>query len=885
MQKSSKPDDEARAIYDRCIMDPRPAVSWAPSPWFLTSPPQTIQNETPRPRLFLRIDGAVQEHGMAVLAAPSGYGKTVVLTSWAQQQADPIAWLTLTHHERADEDMVLTGILSALTRVDGMSPDHALHTPDVVSSPADPRTLIGRIAAITATAATPVTIVIDDAHHAGPVLARGIVDVLQQATSGQLRFVLAGTPALLSWFSKTLSHSPNAALGAGDLAMTAEEIQRLAAGRNIPGDAAAAELLHTTSGGWPIAVQMHFLGTSGSASANPWQPDLLTDYIDAHVLPNLGSELREFVLAATTCSRVNPELAAALSGNTRSGTLLEECIREGLFLTRFTDDEGRVMYRWHDRFAEACRQLVERTSLARSRELDTVAATTLAPRYPVEGLQHAVRAEAGELAIDIIRSSWLRLIVETGARVLNASCVSLPEDLAETSEILIIRACCLNLLGDRTGARFLAASALAQNDDSARFRETHAFAQMFLADEPADLIEAVDHARRVVDSGAANPGMHAYRLFLLGWTELRLRRRPREAITLLSTARREAVSAHRRLLAKRAGSNLLFALTYAGCLRDAEKLQHEDFDTESNDDAWQHYDGSIGLFAVGFGEYWRGNLDAAEQHLRTVVDRENENPSGKESYSALARVYLAFIAAARATPTAIRSARGLLSGISDSPAHGVPWPLYRTIALADLQAAAGRYEQAVTLITPIQEAKNVPLVRTSAAEIARRAGQHKLAFSLLGGLTEGERSVSFVAASAETIAALIAYEHHDTHRAHLHLERALDAADREGILRPFLSTEPRMRELLTQHSAAGSAHQDFVASVLTMLGTTDSDDLTGSALSTREREIFGYLGTAMTAGEIADALFVSVNTVRTHQRAIYRKLGVTNRRDAVKLRL
>ncbi|MGV9733993.1 response regulator transcription factor [Rhodococcus aetherivorans] len=56
-------------------------------------------------------------------------------------------------------------------------------------------------------------------------------------------------------------------------------------------------------------------------------------------------------------------------------------------------------------------------------------------------------------------------------------------------------------------------------------------------------------------------------------------------------------------------------------------------------------------------------------------------------------------------------------------------------------------------------------------------------------------------------------------------------------------------------------------------------------MSAREREILAYLRTPMTAEEIAAALFVSVNTVRTHQRSIYRKLGVNSRRDAIKIRM
>ena len=54
-----------------------------------------------------------------------------------------------------------------------------------------------------------------------------------------------------------------------------------------------------------------------------------------------------------------------------------------------------------------------------------------------------------------------------------------------------------------------------------------------------------------------------------------------------------------------------------------------------------------------------------------------------------------------------------------------------------------------------------------------------------------------------------------------------------------------------------------------------------SLLTERERVVLQYLPTMLTASEIAADLFVSVNTVKTHQRSIYRKLGVSSRRDAV----
>ena len=52
-------------------------------------------------------------------------------------------------------------------------------------------------------------------------------------------------------------------------------------------------------------------------------------------------------------------------------------------------------------------------------------------------------------------------------------------------------------------------------------------------------------------------------------------------------------------------------------------------------------------------------------------------------------------------------------------------------------------------------------------------------------------------------------------------------------------------------------------------------------LTARERAVLHYLPTPSTASEIAADLFVSVNTVKTQQRSIYRQLGVSSRRDAV----
>jgi LuxR family maltose regulon positive regulatory protein len=85
-----------------------------------------------------------------------------------------------------------------------------------------------------------------------------------------------------------------------------------------------------------------------------------------------------------------------------------------------------------------------------------------------------------------------------------------------------------------------------------------------------------------------------------------------------------------------------------------------------------------------------------------------------------------------------------------------------------------------------------------------------------------------------------------------------------------------------EHVERGTKHQEFVASLLAASSSDQPDASTPVvSLSRREREVLNYLRGTMSTAEIAAALHVSVNTIKTHQRAIYRKLGVTSRKDAV----
>jgi LuxR family maltose regulon positive regulatory protein len=116
------------------------------------------------------------------------------------------------------------------------------------------------------------------------------------------------------------------------------------------------------------------------------------------------------------------------------------------------------------------------------------------------------------------------------------------------------------------------------------------------------------------------------------------------------------------------------------------------------------------------------------------------------------------------------------------------------------------------------------------------------------------------------------------------LERALDLAERDGVLVWFV-LHP-VPDLLERHTRQRTAHAALIADILSLLaGRTLAPPPAGppplEPLSDSELQVLRYLPTNLSGPEIAGELYVSLNTVRTHMRHLYAKLGTHRRAEAV----
>ena len=116
---------------------------------------------------------------------------------------------------------------------------------------------------------------------------------------------------------------------------------------------------------------------------------------------------------------------------------------------------------------------------------------------------------------------------------------------------------------------------------------------------------------------------------------------------------------------------------------------------------------------------------------------------------------------------------------------------------------------------------------------------------------------------------------------------AVELASPERLVRPFLVTGSDRAGVLVQRLVAGAAHPDeFIRCILARSTGPDRDlaepDPLVEPLTERELAILGELPTMESNAEIAKAFYISANTVKAHLKHLYRKLDVSNRREAVR---
>ncbi|WP_213450142.1 LuxR C-terminal-related transcriptional regulator [Rhizomonospora bruguierae] len=853
-----------------------------------------------RPRLHERLDAGARG-AVTLLAAPAGWGKTVLLTGWAAgQPAGPdaaapgepptprAAWLSAATGDDGRFWSYLRAALAATSPV-----------PEPAPGPRPDPVFLTRLADALSRRAEPVVLVIDDYHQLrDPGIAAGL-DFLLRHCGGGLRLVLASRVEPRLPLHRWRVSGQLAELGLADLAFTPEETAALARRHGLALSSAHLDRLHARTEGWPAGLRLAALSLGAQAEApsgpGPSGADQgIADYLTGEVLAGYPEHVRDALLSTAILDRVSGDLLDALTGGVGGERLLADLARgNGFVIPVGAASAGRpASYRYHRMFADLLRAELRRRWPDRVAELHRRAAGWFAAhRLPGDALRHALSGGDHDLATSLLVAHWPALTSCAPAEPGPEPAPAPPVDAIRADPELAL-AYSVDRLNRRDPAAADALLRLAERHrhllaPQRRDRYAVMVAGLHLAvarargDAPAAAARAGELLGR---STGVPPDTRARALALAALGADRLGTGDLEAAqSALLDARRTAERSGPGCVRTAATARLAYLLAVRGALTAAERTARTALDAPPCPGRPRPMHGGYASVALALVALYRDRLDEAAAQLVAAADA---GAAGEPGLAAAVGVVRALLHAERGDLTAAYAALRTAREAGPPPPYLAQWS---AAVEADLRTARGDTGTVRAAVPP-----GAPLPQRMAVALARsylRDGDPQAATRTVPAWSEENDLPLPVRIDAGLVDALAARAAGDRRRAARALERILSLAEPEGYRRPFTRPGTGVRELLVDHLDAGTAYWPLVSdltaaapprSATSEPGTGTTAEPPTEPLTERELTVLRYLQSILSNVEIAAELCLSVNTVKTHVRNIYRKLDATRRRDAVR---
>jgi LuxR family transcriptional regulator, maltose regulon positive regulatory protein len=854
----------------------------------------------PRPILLGRLGGPAR---VTVVSAPAGSGKTVLLRSWLGQESldGRAAWVPAGRGER-DSQRFWASVAGALRQTsDGAGLVRAVSAaPDL-----DAWSLVENLLADLARLEDRLWLVIDDVHELVSAEALRQLELLVMRAPPELRFVLAARHDVRLGLHRLRLEGELAEIRADDLRFTLAEAGQLmaAAGVELPGPALAA--LHRRTEGWAAGLRLAALALAGHpdparlAAKFSGTERTVAEYLLAEVLDRQPDKVRRLLLRTSILERVNGDLAHLLTGDDGGERVLQDLEQAGAFVMPL--DAERSWFRYHQMFADLLQLELRRTAPGEVTGLHRSAASWFAGNgHPAEAIRHAQAARDWGLAARLLADHWPGLHLDGQDATVHELLAEFPADLLPTdAELAVIAAADELARGSLEAAeRYLAlagrASPSAPGTRRGQLRLLLDVVRLLLARQRGDLPAATEEASRLQAiaeaEDATQPGLiedlRALALISLGSTEF--------WAFAWDDAERHLESGI--ALARRIGRPYLefTGLAYQTPIMNQARsfTRGHEVGREAAELAERHGwtdDPAFGLVSNSLGVTlaYQGRLEEAERWLQS------------------AERTLRAEAVQPATAAAIRMSRGVLEMMRNrdsaalaefqaselaarwpgtSPHYLIPWIRgFLLLALVRL----GQTGQAGQFLDGLSDAdREHGEIRIGEAALRLAQDDARAATAALAPALDGSAPVAWQneLAQAYVLEAIARDSLGDQDTAHSALERALELAEPDGLLLPFvLHPAPG---LLDRHARHPTAHPSLLAEIKDGLSGTQPSPRARprpllAAPSESELRVLRYLPTNLTAPEIARRLYVSPNTVRSHIKNLYAKLGTHHRAEAV----
>ncbi|WP_433781399.1 LuxR C-terminal-related transcriptional regulator [Actinomycetospora sp. CA-101289] len=865
-----------------------------------------------RPRLLEALDGAVRT-AVTVVSAPAGFGKSTLLAEWLATPpagTTAAAWVSL---DERDDDPTLfwTYAVTAMQAAAGVG-DGALAV--LASSPASTETALVAVLNDLARMPRDLVLVLDDVHLVNsPAVHEGIAFLLEHRPP-RLHLVLATRVDPPLPLARWRARGELLEVRAADLRFTEQES---AAYLNGPMGLALSEhdvaTLDGRAEGWIAALQLAALSMRGRDDVGAFIAGFagddrhVVDYLAEEVLARQPDDVRDFLLETSILERLTGPLCDAVTGRPGGRGTLVALERANLFLVPL--DDRRQWYRYHHLFADVLRahlvderpdtvpELHRRAGRWFSDHGDTPAAVdhALAGGHVdraadlMEGAMSTMRRERREAEL----GSWVRSLPHEIVRVRPVLGMAFVGALAQASEFDTVEQ---RLADVERAVRPDGGTWPAQPPpglvvvDEEGYRSVPAGLEVYraaLALRRADLDAAAAHAREALSLTPVSDDLTRAAAGALGG--------------LASWARGDLARAEAAYVESVAGLHRAgFVADVLGCciaLGDIRRTLGRPSDAErlhrwalALTDPAAPIRGTADMHVALAGVLIeRDDLTGAAEHLDT--SRRLGEHRGLPQNPYRSRVAEARLLEARGDPDGALTLLDEAERVHDTDYSPdvAPVPAVRArlrLRRGELQhAEAWARERQLAPddeLTYLREYEHLTLARLL---LARRDGAGPdAAAGLLARLHAAAEDGGRVGSLIEILVleALAAQARGDVPSALDALRRAVTLAEPEGVVRVVADEGPSIAVLLrtfTKHDPGYAYGRRLLAPCA---GTAPASRALVDPLSERELDVLRLLGSDLDGPDIARELSVSLNTVRTHTKSIYAKLGVNSRRAAVR---
>lgn len=860
--------------------------------------PQLAPTTLRRPRLLERITTGVESR-LIVVCAPAGSGKTTLALSWmdAGLASGPVVWISLDALDRQPGIFwayVRTGLARAgVATAQATGPDHPYRLDT---------SFLMHLSAALYQRREQLVLVLDNADAVAGSPVCGQLDFLLRNAGPALRLVLLTRDDPVVPLPRHRLAGTVTEISAADLAASPAEAAALfeLKGMSLPTDT-LDELVHRTRG-WMAGLVLSGLAlrdphrlSHAAGDASPGGEDL-EEYLDEEVLTPYPASVRRFLVRTSIADHLAAGLAEDLADLPAAARLLGELARHNAFVT--CCDEHADCYRYHPLLQDVLRARLEEDSPGALPQLHRrAAAWFVRADEPTEAAGHAARAGEWRAAAKVLVHGLgvTRLLTGPNSDRLSWLLADLPADVAG-AEAAAVRAAVALVRGDTAGcAGELAASGPLDPDTVAETPEpalavTTCVIAGGLAAATGDAraaLAATESMEKLLARLPASDRLTAAHLLVLTQTAQALLQAGRldAALAVLEGARRLDPPECDDLRATCAGLSSL-AEAVRGRLGRAIELATPDPVTDANRPPPHGHRPAAGRVALAWAATEMGQLALADRHLAGLTQTDRQDPLVATA-AAIVQARISRVGGDAASALAVLDAAR-----RQPPSAGVrPWLDGRLAAeTAAAWTAAGRPDLALRALADLDpEAGADVQVEVARARLAR--GEAAAAAVIEHLLTRVDLPLG-VRVDSLLLRAKEALERGDTTGAAAAVDRALRTAAPERLRLPFLEAPPRLRGFLRHHGELAAGHGWLEvgeparpvppAPAAPPAAQHANRTVLIEPLTEKEHEVLVHLAELLSTEEIARQMYVSVNTVRTHVRAILRKLAATRRNEAIR---